>query len=361
MPATHVHERTPRGRRARGRRRPGARALASLGSVVFLLAACSHSTASDGPHFPAVPSPPTLLPVSPSPLRAGVLASIPVDLGTAPAAAGAAFGSIWIPEHRGNTLYRVDPKTNAVVAKIDLGAGVCFPPQFGFGRVFLTACEGGSGNLVVDPSVNRVVAKSQCGGWMAFGGGSIWDGESHRVRVCDPKTLRTTALIKLPGGFSGMAYGFGSVWAVNEDQGTVLRIDPATHRVTATIVAGNGCYSCDVDSNILVAYGAAWVESDQSSTIYRIEPATNAVRVFHVRAKPLPDFNARWLVPGLGSLWLTTSAGHVSRFDPANMRVVGTYPADPTGGGSDYISVGYGSLWVPNPESDDVWRDRVRS
>jgi streptogramin lyase len=308
-----------------------------------------------------VPSPPTLEPVSPSPLPAGVLASIPVDLGTAPQAANAAFGSIWIVEHRGNTLYRVDPKTNAVVAKIDLGAAICFPPQFGFGRVFLIACEGGSGNLVVDPSVNRVVAKSQCGAWMAFGGGSIWDGESRSVRVCDPKTYRTTAVIKLPGGFSGMAYGFGSVWAVNEEQGTVLRIDPSTHRVTATIVAGDGCYSCDEDSNILLAFGHAWVESDSGNTIYRIDPATNAVRIFHDGAKSLGDFDARWLVAGLGSLWLTTSVHHISRFDPKTMRVIGTYPADPTAGGSDYIGVAYGSLWVPNAESDDVWRDRIRS
>src|SRR5262249_43740544 len=140
----------------------------------------------------------------------------------------------------------------------------------------------------------------------------------------------------------------------------VQRIDPATHRVTATIVAGNGCYTCDVDSNILLAYGHAWVESDQSSTIYRIDPATNAVRVFHVRAKHLPDFYARWLAAGLASLWLTTAGGPVSRFDPKTMRVVGMYPADATAGGSGYIGVADGSLWLPNFESDDVWRDRVQ-
>jgi streptogramin lyase len=292
-------------------------------------------------------------------LPKGVLASIQLDSQGAPGAVVNAFGSNWVPEHRENTLNRIDAATNRVTARVDMGEGACFPPQVGFGRLFITGCEDGIGTVVVDPAVNRVVATSQCGAWLAFGAGSIWAGGDKGVRICNPTTFKTSGSIKLPGQISGMAFGFGSVWAVDLGQGTVLRIDPSSHRVTATIVAGTEGNHGDIDSNILLAYGAAWVESDLSSRIFRIDPATDAVRVFRVRAKPLSEFYARWLAPGLGSLWLATSDGRVSRFDPKTMRLIGTYPADSGAGGSGYLGVADGSLWVANPELGTVWRDRV--
>jgi hypothetical protein len=41
------------------------------------------------------------------------------------------------------------------------------------------------------------------------------------------------------------------------------------------------------------------------------------------------------------------------------MKVVGTYPADKYGGGSGAIAIYDGSLWLTNPETGTIWRDRV--
>ena len=195
--------------------------------------------AASSPSYAAVPSlPPSPLPTV-APLPKGVLASIQLDSQGAPGAVVNAFGSIWVPEHRENTLNRIDAATNRVTARVDMGEGACFPPQVGFGRLFITGCEDGIGTVVVDPAVNRVVATSQCGAWLAFGAGSIWAGGRQRSANLQSDDVQDVGVHQAPGpdlrhGIwvrSGVGRGHG--------KGPSCRIDPAPHRVTATLVAGS--------------------------------------------------------------------------------------------------------------------------
>ena len=338
--------------------------VAAVAATTFLAAACSSpaktlaTSASPRPYaslptaLPGLPSQP------PSPLPKGVGSEIRVLSGGAPAAAVPAYGSVWVMDHRGTMLYRIDPATGKIEASVDAGEGACFPPQIGFGRIFVSGCEGGD-TVVVDPEKEQVVATSQCGGWMAFAAGSIWSPGGGGILRCDPATYKTTATIKHAGSFAGLAYDAGSIWAANMSDATVERIDPATNKVVATISAGARALG-DVDENLLVAFGSVWVSSDYDTRIFRIDPSTKAVRVYHPDVRSLGDFNTRTLVAGMGSLWIRTSLAAVTRFDPRTMKPVQTYPTDTWDGGGGEIAVAGGSLWIPNPEEDTIWRESVR-
>jgi streptogramin lyase len=285
----------------------------------------------------------------------GVLTSIdPGDWG-APAAAYPGFGSIWVPSHRSTVLYRIDPTTNEINARINMPDDCFSVVGVGFGHVFV-ACD--QHEEVVDPNTDSVVTTSACGQYVSFSSNAIWSASGNGIQRCDPTTFQKVENYPIGGGYSGTAYGFGSVWAANGLDGTVTRLDPSTGKVVASIPADH-VSDADFDCHLLAAFGAVWNQCDAGDKIYRITPATNQAKVFTIKAPQLPDFYDRWLAAGLGSLWLATSVGHITRFDPSTMKVVGTYPADKYGGGSGAIAIYDGSLWLTNPETGTIWRDRV--
>jgi hypothetical protein len=103
----------------------------------------------------------------------------------------------------------------------------------------------------------------------------------HRI---DPVTDRIVARIALPGraGFSGVALGFGAVWAA--PSGQVVRIDSATNR----IVAASKVADPPVDFNaITTGVGAIWVGDDRTQTLLRIEPRASIAPAAG-RLSPLP-------------------------------------------------------------------------
>jgi YVTN family beta-propeller protein len=354
------------------RRRPGRGtdlgALAVLATTLAIVAsACGSSrTASSSPGPGATPSfgpVPTTAPPPPSPLASnlppGVLAEIPVSGG--PLRMGVGFGSVWVATHRDTLLYRIDPSTNKVIARIDVGQEECGTPGIGFGRVWAIGCDPGThGNLVVvDPSTNQVVGSLRYGGLVSgFGAGSVWVGP----RI-DPKTLRVQANVRASGAET--AFADGAAWVADEEDGTVSRVDPATNKVVAIIPAGVAHAG---ESFVAVQSGRLWIYPGllapasgdaRDNTIWAINPHDNTVKqetLRHLSAFD-PLLGGATLAVGMGSLWIRLQGGAVRRFDARTLKPQGAYPADTTTGG--FVTMAFGSIWESNLEANTVWRVRV--
>src|SRR5688572_4426548 len=104
-----------------------ARSNAAAAALVIALAGCSATgggspAASPSPTqtAPASPSraPATPAPATPVPsvLPAGVVAEIAV--GEGPGYADVAGGSVWVGNHRSDSISRIDPATNSVIATV---------------------------------------------------------------------------------------------------------------------------------------------------------------------------------------------------------------------------------------------------
>src|SRR4051794_37720805 len=77
-----------------------------------------------------------------------------------PVHVSAGFRSIWVISHRGGYLYRIDPRTNRVVATIDVTDALCFVPTVAGGALWVSNCGGLAAFETVykvDPATNRVV------------------------------------------------------------------------------------------------------------------------------------------------------------------------------------------------------------
>jgi YVTN family beta-propeller protein len=161
----------------------------------------------------------------------------------------------------------------------------------------------------------------------------------------------TVTSIPVGAGPFGIVAGAGSIWVPNLGDGTLMRIDPTTNRVVATIAIG----ATPVDPNTMIVPSMAvaatdtaiWVTrtaADQASgaayELLRLDPATNAI----VATIPLayqPDF----LAATVDSLWIVArTANLVLRVDIATSQIATTIALD----APIWVTVGEGAIWVSN-------------
>jgi streptogramin lyase len=235
--------------------------------------------------------------------------------------------------------------------------------------------------------VRAVVAAPGFPDWITPGFGSIWLGNGRAIERIDPKTNKPAGSVASgTQPCEGVTTGFGSVWTVDCKSRKVVRVDPATGKVTARVAIpdsvpeGEGTITADstavwvpitqengidgglarIDpktntvaatvalpydsSGAAAGFGAVWVTSAAKSTVDRVDPKTGAVTArVKVRTQP------RFIAAGEGGVWsLNQGDGSVSHIDPASGRVVATIPAKVPGSGGCIVT-GSGRVWVTMP------------
>jgi virginiamycin B lyase len=177
-------------------------------------------------------------------------------------------------------VWRIDPDTNEVVARIPVGSGTMFGPQWmaaGAGSVWV-GVPGLNAVVRIDTQNNVVVATipvpdgGVCGQLIADDD-AVWVapelcGNGSLTRI-DPSTDRVVAQIESPlwTAVFGGTLGFGSLW-LSTDGGTV-ELDPATNVVLSRLtLEGHEAFSGDMATDA----GSLWIHDANSETVFRIEP-----------------------------------------------------------------------------------------
>lgn len=292
---------------------------------------------------------------------AGVVAEIAAP--GFPGPVGVGFGAVWVGGHRNGAVHRIDPRTERVVATIEIPDTLCGEFAFGSGAVWAMNCQQGGVSWIyrLDPQTNRVTAR-RTGVSPVIADGSLWivDDEAAVLRI-EPESGRIQARISRLGVDTGrpvvaVGAGFGSVW-VYSDEGVVARIATATNTVTAVIPLPGGRASGPVGRGFLfggpmaIAGGAVWITNPAG--LFRIDPAHNRARNLPIRAKPFSEYGHIDIAVGDGRLWMRAGDRRIVAVDPRTARVTDRRPAS---GGGGNIEFGFDSLWVANAVDDSVWR-----
>jgi YVTN family beta-propeller protein len=175
-----------------------------------------------------------------------------------------------------------------------------------------------------------------------------WTGEpaglpGNSVGLIDSAGGRVGAAVAV-GSPDSLAYGDGSVWAVDGTGGTVSRIDPATHAVVQQIPVGTD------PAAVTVAGQDVWVANSGDGTVSRINAAAGAV-VQTIPVGNVPDA----IASGASGIWVANQGdATVDRIDPATGDV--TMRDIPVGGLPDGIAVGPAAVWVANGQDGTVTR-----
>jgi len=219
-----------------------------------------------------------------------VAATIPTNSASVLGVA-AGVGAIWAIDSS-NTVWRIDPVSNSVVAKIPVG------PTSGaitvaYGSVWVTNAGHDTLSRIsrIDPATNTVTATVAVGPSdpndaeantgaesIVATAGSVWVGNSldNKLYRVDPATNTVSAIdIGSPTprgdwGIMSLAYGDGSVWAL-AGICDIARIDPTSGVVTkhyticdpATATGTNG---------MAFAFGSLWFAFPQDNVVWRIQP-----------------------------------------------------------------------------------------
>jgi YVTN family beta-propeller protein len=180
--------------------------------------------------------------------------------------------SVWVLTDPKGVLSRIDPRTNRVVARIEV-APHSYAAAFGYGAVWITNTGADttrvSGSVQrIDPGINKVIATIPVGPiprFLAVGEGGVWtlnQGDGSVTRI-DPRNNQPVATVALamrgPGG--DIATGGGRVW-VRGTRVLLASVDPATNRVMERFgpPAGSGA--------VRVARDLVWVTAHDIHTVW---------------------------------------------------------------------------------------------
>jgi len=280
--------------------------------------------------------------------------------------AGAIAGSILLATHhsteqvsaRKGTL----PPGGKVVAAIHVGHAV--PPWRGGGPMAIGAravwaVSNAEETLSrIDPARNAVVAKIKIAApeEMAAGDGGVWltYPSENTVTRLDPRTNKLRATIHVGSNPEGIAVSPGAVWVANADDPSLSRIDPTTNRVVATIRLGPPGPCCLDHMNVAASSRAVWVAVNRNR-IVRVDPATNRV----VGTAALDFEQCGYLAFGKAAVWAASgtcgddSSGVVARIDAHRNATTGRLAeVFPEG-----LAVAFGSVWAAVKGTGNV--DRI--
>ena len=236
-----------------------------------------------------------------------------IRLGVVPTRVRSGIGSVWVLSDQ--ALFRLDPATNDLVRKIPL-------PVRGFLRfpwtqlevapngVWVCSCAISSGELArIDPATGEIVFRRRGPiGLIAYSEGVLWaliGAELDTLERIDP---HTQAVIEhIPVSRIGETYGGGprlvattpgSVWIASER--SLWRLDPETHRFTGSVSLGHGVQA------VAVGGGALWALAGDG-TLLRVDPHSQRVtKTIRLGFYPAPSSSA--LAVGEGAAWVALTA-----------------------------------------------------
>ena len=348
------------GRRAGRGRRSGRPWLTRRSSLVLtitatvlsavLLVAAVVLARDDG--APAGPTTPAVLPAANHAVRidpATYQEVAAVAVGTNPAAVAGGGGSVWVANRQDGTVTVVNPATNQVQDTLPAsGSGPV--DQGGPGLAFasgslwvanttqrqVTRVEPGGdpADIPVEASPNAVAAAPDADSvWVAAGiesGGGLLariDAGSNQVAQRIKVRHAPTGLAITPDGRTvwlatpddraiyridtrtsnarraelplvpdQVAFGGGAVWVTSSESDAVLRINPTTSTVQATIRVGKG------PGGIAFGAGRVWVANRQDGTVSVIDPQSNEVGTLHLGFRPVA------VAAEQGAVWVALAA-----------------------------------------------------
>jgi YVTN family beta-propeller protein len=259
-------------------------------------------------------------------------------------------GAVWSMSDAVSRLMQIDPKGNAVTAKINVTSVkacpmyVCGEPAVGNGAVWVPRAPDNTVSRI-DLSSNSVTARIPVGPTptaIAISPGAVWvaNAGGPSISRIDSATNKVVATIRLgpaqaASDAAGVTAGGGAIWANVPNLNAVVRIDPATNAITKTIrLSKQPCGFLAADKRAVWASGAHC-----SSAITRINARTNK-QTGTVKGEMAPI----GLGLGFGSLWVADlDRKAIDRIDPRTGRIVARLPV---GGYPVRLAVGFGSVWV---------------
>jgi YVTN family beta-propeller protein len=166
----------------------------------------------------------------------------------------------------------------------------------------------------VDPTTKRVAARvphifdftgTPSGGWITGDDHAVWvtDLVHDQLLRIDPSTNTVAATISVGPAPAGVAIGAGAVWVANHHGRSLSKVDPATNRVVASILVGDQAAPVNLGPQSVAYADGVWFVTPDSDTFWveRLDPSTGHIttktEVTQPCAELIPEGAAVWAAP----------------------------------------------------------------
>jgi len=262
-----------------------------------------------------------------------------------------AGGSVWVVGTKPDSLQRIDPATNRVVAKIGLSGEACSGLAFGFGSVWVPVCGKTPALARVSVRTNRIravlpIAPAGPEGGITASRDSVWmvtDPQGATLSRIDPRTNRVRQKIAIPAGsYNPLASG-GVVWITGVEKGVLTAVDATNGKVLGSIPVGPR-------PRFLAAGGdSVWTLNQGDGSLTRVAARTREVMATVLLGIPGAGGD---LACGADSVWATTFGIPLTMVNGKTNKVVRQW----VGQGGDSLRYGYGSIWLTDYHRGLLWR-----
>jgi streptogramin lyase len=176
---------------------------------------------------------------------------------------------------------------------------------------------------------------------IALAAGSVWVASRGALVRIDPAQASVTRSILLGGRPGAVVEGQDSVYVLDQLTSDAIRIDPGAESIAGRLDAGVPVL------DVAFADGDAWIPDPGGSAVLRVDPASGTVGASI--SVPAPTN----VVAAAGEIWaLSPEAGVVSHIDPASNLVAAIPLDDPPG----QLTVAGGAVWVSHPTAGALSR-----
>lgn len=258
----------------------------------------------------------------------GVAVIAGVDLPELPGAAASGPDGLWIANYDTGRLAQVSGEHPLRIATIQVGDPRSLQPD----------CQAGSVHYA--PTGSFIIRRCDLPAGAAVGAGSVWTGRNDLeavVRV-DPISRKVIATIPVGMHIFNLAASDSAVWVTSYEDNLVAAIDPKTNRVRFRETLLHS------PSGIAFADGSVWIALTGGFAVVRLDPRTGDVlATVPVGKKPFPMLSAA------GAIWVRCEQDSTLwRIDPASNQAVASIGVDPFYGndGLDSMVGAPGSVWI---------------
>ena len=258
--------------------------------------------------------------------------------------------AIWISNDRLNSVHRIDPVANRVTAEVHLPGTPCSGLAFGFGSIWVPLCDKAASLARVDAKNNKVTEVLPIGpvdseGGITASADSIWvvtDKLGTLVRI-DPATKQIRQRISVPPGSYNPLYSDGIVWVSCVESNLLTAVNAASGAILAQIPVGPH------PRFLTVGEGSIWTLNQGDGTVSRVD--AHMKRVTATISVGIPGTGGE-ICYGAGMVWTSVFDVPLTRIDAKSNAVVRQW----TGSGGDSVRFAYGSLWVTDYHEGLLWR-----
>jgi virginiamycin B lyase len=258
--------------------------------------------------------------------------------------------AVWVGSTGPYAVHRIDPKTNKLVATVELPGEPCAGLATGFGSLWVPLCSQPSALAKVDLNRNGLTAVFKIGPAAAEGGittspDSVWlvvDKNGSLARI-DPGTGTVRQTIRVPPGSYNPFYSDGQIWVTRADGAELTNVDADTGVVLATARTGP-------NPRFLTAGAeAVWTLNQGDGSLTRVDARTKQATQTIALGTPGHGGDISF---GGGMVWTTVSKVPLSAVDGTTSVLLCQW----VGPGGDALGIGHDAIWLTDYHAGTISR-----